>query len=294
MRLFYLIVGPAKLKRLPRVLRRLGAEIPPGWTPADPWPPGDYIPPGIVFPPDWTPEETLPPGVTIPPDVVFPPDWTPDDPMPPGVIVPPGTVFPPDWTPNDPMPPGVTIPPYVVFPPDWTPEDPMPPGTVAFPTTPDMPLPDSPVAPMYTALWEPGPAHPPVPSVPGGWAQALDRNYWGSAYNSQHQTWTARWDGEKWEIQDGYAGYGYERSMIGEVQGWTENYRPSKIRITTTGGSTPIDFDIRDIDNNIIGENNDCARTQEISLDFTTAGDIERITTSNINESLYITNIEFK
>ena len=171
LRLFYLIVGPAKLKRLPRVLRRLGIEIPPGWTPADPWPPGDYCPPDIVFPPDWTPEENLPPGVVIPPDVVFPPDWTPGDPLPPGVVMPPGVSFPPGWTAGDPMPPGVVMPPGVSFPPGWTAGDPMPPGVVmppgvSFPPgwTADDPMPAggtiSPSA-VFPAGWTPADPWPP-------------------------------------------------------------------------------------------------------------------------------------
>ena len=108
LRLFYLLVGPAKLKRLPQVLRRLGAEIPPDWTPADPLPPGDYMSPGIVFPPDWTPEEPVPPGVVIPPGMVFPPGWTPGDTWPPGVIGLPGY--------GDIVPPDNTIPPIYVAP----------------------------------------------------------------------------------------------------------------------------------------------------------------------------------
>ena len=201
LRLFYLLVGPAKLKRLPRVLRRLGAEIPPGWTPADPWPPGDYMPPEIMFPPDWTPDDPMPPGVVIPPDVVFPPHWTPDDPMPPGVVIHPDVVFPPGWTPDDPMPPGVTIPPGVAFPPGWTFAAPWPGGLIAWPGYGDDKPPDSPIPPIFIPPWEPGPPHPPVPPPPSGWKVYFDDTRWERENEDCDIVWTdGKWKGKAYQV----------------------------------------------------------------------------------------------
>ena len=226
LRLFYLIVGPAKLKRLPRVLRRLGAEIPPGWTPADPWPPGDYIPPGIVFPPDWTPEEPLPPGVAIPPDTIFPPDWTPEEALPPGVVVSPDTVFPPDWTPAEPLPPGAVIPPDTVFPPDWTPEKPSPPGIIIPPGYGHIAPPDNPTPPTYMAPWEPGPARKPPPSPPKGWKRYFNNNYWDpEPFNG-----IIEWTGTRWHGRDNQP----QEQTIRAKGTWTDDYRPKQCKITLT------------------------------------------------------------
>ena len=357
LRLFYLLVGPAKLKRLPRVLRRLGAEIPPGWTPADPWPPGDYMPPEIMFPPDWTPDDPMPPGVVIPPDVVFPPEWTPndpmppgviippgtvfppgwtaddpmppgviippgtvfpvgwtpDDPMPPGVVIPPGTVFPPGWTPNDPMPPGITIPPGTVFPvgwtPDdpmpagvtippgtvfpagWTPDDPMPPGTIAFPTTPDMPLPDSPISPTYTAPSEPGPPRPPVPPPPSGWKVYFDDTRWTPESAMGEIVWEEAT--QRWRVMR-------EFGMLQELHaqgGWNIDYVPRWGKIDWTGpeGKT---FTATVIDQNgaTAGEITN-ATTSPMLIDLTWEGDsyIDKLSLggSETHADFYITNIRF-
>jgi len=123
----------------------------------------------ILFPPDWTPGDLLPDSVIVDTSVIFPTDWRPGDPLPEGVIVPEGFTWPQDWKPGDPLPEGVIVDTSVIFPADWKLGDPLPVGILPNPAIyPNIPSTGA-IAPIYIAIWEPGPnIHPGRISPPIG------------------------------------------------------------------------------------------------------------------------------
>lgn len=235
----------------------------------------------------------LPPGSIIPPNLPVPENWIPwfhfiftgfEDPR---------TLFPKDWKPRDPLPQGVKVPPDYEIPSGWTPED--PPHPVFLPGYNPYPTPPTTGAapPIYVQPYEPGPVHTPTPTPPSPWTQILTDAYWEAPAYGIPPQWTMTWDGEKWLVVIGGSTECFNWPQLNPKTGttWSVGYRPTKARVTFTGGTSPIKIGFCAVGSITLGHNLNCVSPQEIDLDFSADLDIYMLDTTNIG--MYVTNIEF-
>lgn len=101
-----------------------------------------------------------------------------------------------------------------------------------------------------------------------GWVDTyFDNTYWTPSYGA------ATWDGSKWIISGGPP----EEVFI-RLGTWTSGYRPTKIKLTITGGS-PSYLSVRDYTGGtaVLGEDSSYYSDKELDLDFSSGEDIGRL-----------------
>jgi len=108
------------------------------------------------------------------------------------------------------------------------------------------------------------------------WVSHFDNSDWAPGGGTS-------WTGSSWT-----GGFGLQITDIGT---WTEGYRPTKMRVTFTGG--PTNMTLKDVPGSLDNIAHDAAYVsgQEIDLDFSGLGDINEMRMGL--GSVTVTNIEF-
>jgi len=118
---------------------------------------------------------------------------------------------------------------------------------------------------------------PPTPDPQ--WYAPFDNTYWSVSFPG------ASWDGSKWVSSISAT------LPLTELGTWVEGYRPTKIRVTATAGTGPLQLVLADGDSNIVNENPYVSGTE---VDITgQVSDIASLTVSASGQPINVTNIEF-
>ena len=111
-------------------------------------------------------------------------------------------------------------------------------------------------------------------------------------------SWVAHFDNTEWEtvFPGVWTGSAWSDSGVlfiplTELGTWVEVYRPTKIRVTFTGGGTR-DILLKDTENNFIAHETTASSEQEIDITFE-GYDIEALQIQDTVGNFTVTNIEF-
>jgi hypothetical protein len=101
------------------------------------------------------------------------------------------------------------------------------------------------------------------------------------------------WDGTAWLVVIGGSFECLNWSSLIPKTGstWAVGFRPTKARVTFSGGTAPVQLGFCDAAGNLLGHNLACVSPQEIALDFSLGNDLDVLDTTNLG--MTIENVEF-
>ena len=208
-----------------------------------------------------------------------------------GVVVPFGVDFPGGWV----------VFPGVVFPDGWDLGDPLPPGVFGPPEFMPLLAGEGASEPLFVGFLGAGPVHRVAAGAGVAWTEIFTNSYWEGVAVPPSELLSIRWETDHWKVYNcDYTADGkWARLNVKTGTTWATGYRPSKCRVTFSGGSDPVKIRLYDTAHVVMAEELSAVSPAVIDLDFSSGLDIHFLTIcdavigSHSALSFYVTNIEF-
>jgi len=207
------------------------------------------------------------------------------------VALPPGIRFPGGWV----------IFPDVVFPSGWRIGDPLPAGVFSPPSFSPLLAENGGSESLMVGFGGGGPVHRSSPATALTYTEIFTASYWDQVVVVGYELDSIRWAVDHWKVYFGIdpecTSWGALVPKVGTT--WATGYRPSKCRVTFSGGTGSVRIGLCDSGGSSLGHDLAAVSPCVISLDFSGGLDIGRfnirddVAGSHSALSFYITNIEF-
>jgi hypothetical protein len=188
-----------------------------------------------------------------------------------------------------------------MFPDGWDLGDPLPPGVFAPPEFSPLLAESGGSEPLFVGLFGGGPVHR-VAAGPGvAWVSYLNGSYWEEVVVPGYELGSVRWVTDHWKVYyclvSVFSRWGTLNVKTGTT--WAVGFRPSRCRVTFSGGSDPVKIAVCDSAAGILGQDLSASSPAVIGLDFSSGLNIgsfricDAVLESHSALSFYVTGIEF-